>query len=149
MGILGKPEGVFDLADSDKSVGSFLLKTDICEILNLNLTDLSDLKFKIINDTEVIDERKIQKAWYDNNIPNAIPVDKSSLDELILISIIRRTLPNCKIERQIKIGRFKMDLKLTYEGVTKYVEFDGPSHFTISRYGPPKHEPFRKKKIVE
>ena len=42
-----------------------------------------------------------------------------------------------------------MDLKITYKEKPIFIEFDGPSHFAISRYGPPKHEPFRKKKIVE
>ena len=42
-----------------------------------------------------------------------------------------------------------MDLKLTLNGKTIFIEFDGPSHFAISKYGPPKHDPFRKKKIIE
>ena len=149
MSILGKPQGIFDLTDSNKSVGSFLMKQDICEILNVTEKDLADLDFVKKDGIEAIDERKVQKAWYDKKIPNAIPVNKSSLDELLLTSLIRKTLPNCEIERQLKIGRFKLDLKLSFNGLTKFVEFDGPSHFAITRYGPPKHEPFRKKKIIE
>ena len=45
MRILGKPQGVFDLNNSDKSVGSFLLKRDVCEILNVSESDLTSLKF--------------------------------------------------------------------------------------------------------
>lgn len=149
MGILGKPQGIFDLNDSDKSVGSFLLKQDICEILNVTENDLSVLKFKKLNGFEVIDEREVQKAWYKGEIPNALPKSRSSLDELILIAIIRRTLPTCKIERQIKINRFKLDLKLTLDGKSVFIEFDGPYHFAISRYGPPKYKPLEKKKIIE
>ena len=150
MAILGRPEGIFDLNDSDKCVGSYLTKIDVKEILQVSDNDLSTIKFKIIDGNEVIDERQIQKWWYYNKIPNAIPVGKSSLDELLLIAIIKQTFPKIQIERQISVKRFSMDLKLTLEGKPSvFIEFDGPSHFAISRYGPPKHEPFRKKKIVE
>lgn len=149
MAILGKPQGVFDLNDSDMSVGSFLLKRDVCEILEVSESDIQNLKFQNIDGVEVIDERKVQKAWYGGEIKNAPPVENSSLDEFILISVIKKTLPNCEVERQLRIKRFKMDLKLTYEKKSVFVEFDGPSHFSVSRYGPPKHEPFRKKKIIE
>lgn len=150
MTILGKPEGIFDLNDSDKFVGSYLTKDDVKEILQVNDNDLKIVNFKNIDGNEVVDERQIQKLWYDNKIPNAIPVDKSSLDELLLIAIIKRTYPNIQIERQISVKRFSMDLKLTLdEKPPIFIEFDGPSHFALSRYGPPKHEPFRKKKIVE
>ncbi len=150
MAILGRPEGIFDLNHSDKFVGSYLTKSDVMEILNISDDDLKSIIFENIDGNEVIDERRIQKLWYDNKIPNAIPADKSSLDELILVAIIKRTYPNIQIERQITVKRFSMDLKLTLEGYPPlFIEFDGPSHFALSRYGPPKHEPFRKKNIVE
>jgi len=149
MAILGIPEGIFDLNDSDKCVGSYLTKSDVKEILKVNDIDLSVVNFKILDGIEVVDERQIQKLWYENKISNAIPVGKSSLDELLLIAIIKRTYPKIQIERQISVKRFSMDLKLTLEGKSVFIEFDGPSHFVISRYGPPKQEPFRKKKIVE
>lgn len=150
MAILGRPEGIFDLNDSDKFVGSYLSKSDVKEILNISDNDLTSVAFKTVNGIEVIDERQLQKLWYNNKIPNATPVNKSSLDELLLIAIIKRTYPNIQIERQIKVSRFSMDLKLTLEGHSPlFIEFDGPSHFAISKYGPPKHDPFRKKNIVE
>jgi len=150
MAILGRPEGILDLNDSDKFVGSYLTKSDVKEILNISDSDLISVTFKNIDGNEVIDERQIQKLWYDNKIPNAIPVEKSSLDELLFIALIKRTYPNIQIERQISVKRFSMDLKLSLEGKPPiFIEFDGPSHFALSRYGPPKHEPFRKKKIVE
>ncbi len=148
MTILGKPQGIFDLCDSDNSVGSFLKKQDILEILQVKNQDLSPIKFKIINGIEVADERVIQKAWYCGKIPNVIPVDKSSLDELLLIAIINRTFPDITIERQVKIGRYSLDLKLTLNNKTLFVEFDGPSHFAPSQYGNPK-DPFKKKRVVE
>jgi len=149
MAILGKAQGVFSLSNSDLCVGSYLSKDDIKLFLGVNDADLDVLKFKDIDGVEVIDERKVQKAWYAGQINNAPPVESSSLDEFLLVSIVRKALPGCDIERQIKVKRFKMDLKITYEGKSLFIEFDGPSHFAMSRYGPPKHEPFRKKKIVE
>ena len=148
MGVLGKPNGLFDLNDSDKFVGSFLSRHDIKEILSITDDDLRQVKFTQMNGVEVADERAIQKLWYDGKIPNAIPVNKSSLDELLLIALIRRTYQQIKVERQISIKRFAMDLKLTLGDRTIFIEFDGPSHFAPSRYGMPK-EPFRKKQIVE
>ena len=116
MAILGRPQGVFELNNSDKSIGSFFTKDDIKEFLGVNDSDVDFLKFKVVDGFEVIDERKIQKAWYGGEINNAPPVECSSLDEFILISIIREALPNCEIERQIRIKRFKMDFKITYKG---------------------------------
>lgn len=149
MAVLGKAQGVFDLSNSDFSVGSFLTKEDIKLFLGVDGSDLSILKFKDIDGVEAIDEKKVQKAWHTGQITNAPSVESSSLDEFLLLSIVRKALPGCAIERQIKINRFKMDLKITYEGKSLFVEFDGPSHFAISRYGPPKNEPFKKKNIVE
>lgn len=148
MSILGKPEGIFDLNNSDYSVGSYLQKQDILEILQVTSQDLSPIKFKIINGVEVVDERVIQKAWYSGKIENAIPVAKSSLDELLLIVIINITFPDITIERQIKVGRYSLDLKLTLNNKALFVEFDGPYHFAPSRYGIPK-DPFKKKREVE
>jgi len=155
MATLGKPQGIFDLNDSDKCVGSYLIKSDVKEILQINDNDLTAVTFRTINNTDVIDERQLQKLWYENKIPNAIPCKiggtKISLDELILSTIIKRTFPKIQIERQVKVKRYKMDLKLTLENKPSvFIEFDGPSHFAFSRYrGNPKNHPFRKKEIVQ
>lgn len=150
MTILGKPEGIFELDDSDKCVGSYLRKSDIKEILNIDDNDLGNVPFIKVNGLEVADERIIQKLWYKNKIPNAIPVDKSSLDELLLIAIINRTYPGITLERQIRVKRYLIDLMLTQDdGKQIFIEFDGPSHFAPSRWGIPKNDPFLKKKIVE
>ncbi len=149
MAILGKARGIFSLSSNDSSVGSYLSRNDIKQFLCVSDADLDVLKFIDVDGIEAIDERKVQKAWYGGQIHNAPPVKSSSLDEVLLLFIVRKALPGCVIERQIKVKRFKMDLKITFEGKSLFVEFDGPSHFAISRFGPPKHEPFRKKKIVE
>ena len=70
MAILGRPQGIFNLNDSDRCIGSYLLKQDIKNILAI-------------------------------------------------------------------------------DDVVAFIEFDGPSYFTISRYGIPVHHPLRKKRIVE
>jgi len=149
MAILGKPQGIFDLNNSDYCVGSYLLKSDIMEVLSVSDNDLKNIKFVFIDGHEVCDERSIQKSWYDGKIQNAVSVNKSSLDELLLIAIIKRTYPNIIIERQYKVLRYSMDLKLTMENKIVFVEFDGPYHFTYSRYGEPKNPNIKKQKVQE
>ena len=76
--------------------------------------------------------------------------EKSSLDEYILKSIIKRADPQIQIESQIRVGRYLLDFKLTdINGKSYFIEFDGPGHFAMSRYGSPNPDPFRKKKMVE
>ncbi|MFW6174077.1 MAG: hypothetical protein ACOC5T_10060 [Elusimicrobiota bacterium] len=87
---LGKPNGIFDLNNSDQCVGSYIKKTDIPKILNNDLSDLSDIEFIIVDGQEVIDERKLQKLWYGNKIPNTPPEKRTSLDEKILNAIIKK-----------------------------------------------------------
>lgn len=62
-----------------------MTKSDVREILNITDNDLKSVAFKTIDGNDAIDERQIQKIKYDNKIPNAIAVEKSSLDELLLI----------------------------------------------------------------
>ena len=148
MGILGKPQGIFDLNNSDYCVGSYILKSDIKEILNVNESDLNDITFLNIDGKEVCDERTIHKSWHAGKITNASPANISSLDELILIPIIKKTYPNIVIERQYRVSRYSMDLKLTLGNRQLFIEFDGPHHFVNKRYGAPKN-PFIKKQKVE
>ena len=149
MGVLGTPKGLFNLHDSDRCVGSYISKDDCKIIFQVGDDDLAELQFQNMGNISVIDERKLQKAWKDGKIVNAPPCSHSSMDELILLRLIANTLPGACIACQQRIGKFTMDLKVTYGGVTKYIEFDGPSHFANSRYGPPRHPPFRKRDIIE
>jgi len=150
MSYLGIPNGIFDLNDSDIFVGSYYQKKDIKEILSTNDNDLISVEFKYIDGYEVIDENTIHKLWYNNLIPNLPPINKSSFDELVLIKLIKNVYPNSIVERQVRVGKFTMDLKVTNDNYPPvFIEFDGPSHFTISKWGIPKHNPFRKKYIVE
>lgn len=149
MNILGKPNGIFDLNNSDQCVGSYIKKSDIPFILDNKESDLTQIDFSIIDGQEVIDERKLQKLWYENKIPNSPPEDKTSLDEKLLSAVIKKVYPDIIIERQIRISRFSMDLKLTLNEKTVFIEFDGPSHFAMSRYGAPRKHPFYKKQTIE
>jgi hypothetical protein len=73
MAVLGSPHGIFRLDDSDHCVGSFFLKSDVKEILHVDDDDLQNIGFVHHNGDEIIDERDIQKAWYNEQIPNAPP----------------------------------------------------------------------------
>lgn len=64
MAILGRPKRVFDLNDSDKYVGSYLTKSDVKVVLNVSNRDLAEIDFTNVDGSEVVDERKIQKLWY-------------------------------------------------------------------------------------
>lgn len=150
MGILGKPQNIFDLNNTDKAIGSYISKQDICKILKVNESDLVNLDFKTIDGLEVIDERKLQNAWYNNDITNAllsrVENSKVSLDELILIAIIKITYPTAQIDTQVEWGRRRIDMKVSVNGLTKFIEFTGPGHFT-SQYGPPNNPLKRKGEI--
>lgn len=144
MGILGKPAGIFDLNDSNKNVGSFIKKSDVKEMFNLSDDKLGLITFKIIDGLEVIDERELRKYF------DKIKTDrKVSMDEIILKTIISTVYPDSIIIPQERIGRYSMDLKVTVNGITKYIEFDGPGHFADIGYGNPKNHPFYKKQIIE
>ena len=152
MGALGKAKGIFDLENSDKCVGSFLSKKDIKSFMGINDSDLNCLKFRNIEGLEVIDERKLDKAWRKGDIPNAPTRNRRSLDELILKSIFHKALPNCIIETQVpvKIKRtYWVDFKITYEGKSIFIEFDGPSHFVPYRNDGEIKHPFNKKEMIE
>lgn len=145
--MLGKAAGIFNLADSNYCVGSFISKNDLKRILGLKDSLLANLESQTIDGEVFYDERKIQKFWYDKN-PLGLG-NKLSFDEVILSKLFERTFPDAVVTRQERIKRFMMDLAIELNGVKKYIEFDGPSHFAAGRFGQPNADPFRKKKIVE
>ncbi len=57
MGILGRPQGLFELHSSDSCVGSMLSKTNVVEILGVTERDIQSVPFKNWNGIEAIDER--------------------------------------------------------------------------------------------
>jgi hypothetical protein len=152
MAILGKPFGIFDLNDSDSCVGSFMLREDIKEILSVNDNDLNVVTFKQVDGLEIVDEREIQKLWYNNQILNSpaskIGNTRISLDELILKAIIKRVYPTATIEHQVPWRRKRLDFRITLNDQIKIIEFHGPGHFTNIGYGNP-DDPFQRKKEAE
>lgn len=146
---LGKASGIFKLTNSNKHVGSYLIKEDIALILGISEDDLNNIEFKENNNFKVINEKSLMKIWYDNRIRNTVVPAKTSFDELLLKKLIQITYPESIILAQQKIGRYSMDLLVELNGIKKYIEFDSPYHFSISRYGLPRRHPFYKKKIIE
>ena len=154
MGLFGKPLGIFSLKESDKYVGSFISKEDVKTILCVNDEDLKAVPFKLINDTPYIGESTLRKNYWEKKlIPNALPCRKGvstiSLDEYILISLIRQTYPNAKVESQYKWERKYIDIYVE-DGERKFfLEFHGPGHFKkLNKYGDPE-DPFVRKREIE
>ena len=154
MGLLGKPLGIFSLKESDKYVGSFISKEDVKIILGVNDEDLEAVSFKLINDTPYIGESILRKDYWEKGlIPNAVPCKKGnstiSLDEYILISLIKQTYPNAKIESQYKWNRKYIDIYVEDGNRKFFLEFHGPGHFKkLSVYRNPE-DPFVRKKEIE
>lgn len=152
MGILGRPQGLFDLHNSDSCVGSMLKRSDVVEILGVTESDIQSVPFKNWNGIEAIDERELQKLWYAGVLPNSpsakIGNASVSLDEMILVKLIGLAYPNATVEHQVPWGRKRVDLKVSMDGVSKLVEFHGPGHFAPSRYNSsPEHPSIRKAEI--
>ena len=95
MRFLGKPNGFFDLTNSDHSIGSYISIHDLSSIFDVSIEDLSAIDFIEFNKEFYVDERTAQLAWYNGKINNAPPIKingtKCSLDELILKKIIINT----------------------------------------------------------
>lgn len=155
MGVLGGPRGVFELDNSDHTVGSFIRRQDAAEILGNDERDLASLKFRIVDNVEVIDERSLHTAWNKGAIPNAIPVGKPqrSLNELILTRVMKRAFPTSTVEHQVPVATKRqkhIDLKISVPGYSPlFVEFEGPYHFYPFRPGRVVAEPFKRKREVE
>ena len=151
MSILGRPQGLFELHRSDLCVGSFLIKSDVVEILGVTESDIQLVPFKSWNGIVAVDERVLQKLWYKSTIPNSPPAKignaRVSLDEMILKKLIELAYPGAIVEHQVAWGRRRVDLKVSVGGVSKLVEFHGPNHFAPSHYNynkSPEHPSIRK-----
>lgn len=153
MSILGRPQGIFDLRNSDVAVGSLIHKHEVKEILSLPESSLETIPFKQRHGLEVIDERELQKLWYSGKIAGApdsrIRRAQTSLDEMILVQLMRITYPNAIVEHQVQWGRKNIDLRATVNGTTKLIEFHGPSHFAPSQYKKNPEDPLIRKNQIE
>lgn len=154
MGFLGKPLGIFKLDESDKYIGSFISKSDVKDILGVNDEDLKDVPFKDVNGSPYIDEATLRKMYWEKGlIPHARPskIGNSiiSLDEYILIEIIKQTYPASKIQSQYKWGRKYIDIYVEIDNRRFFIEFHGPGHFKkLSLYRNPEN-PFERKNLIE
>ena len=99
MGILGKPAGIFDLHDSNINVGSYIMRKDVKEILNITEEKLNAIKFTSIEGKEVIDEFELMKFFYENDHDK-----KVSMDEMILRAIISIAYPNSEVIAKRKLA---------------------------------------------
>lgn len=135
MSTLLNGKGCFSLLESDTNVGSFFSLDDICEILEIDDVKkacfLSALDNVGLVKNGFVDEKNLYPKWKDlkKMFSSTPPLHYTSFDEYVLLAIFRRTFPNAHIEQQVKIEKIYVDFKISNNGETKYIEFDGPSHF--------------------
>ena len=146
--------GTFSLDESDRYIGSFISKADVKRILSINDDDLKDVPFKELNGNQYIDETTLRKKfWEKGAIPHARPskIGNStiSLDEYILIEIIKQTYPSAKIKSQFKWGRKYIDNYVEIGDRKFFIEFHGPGHFKkLNIYRDPEN-PFERRTMIE
>lgn len=153
MSFLGKATGYFNLEKSDIFIGSFFTIEDTLEILEINETEVPEIRIYLerlkVLKNGYVDETILYKYFtFLKTIFSKKPhVNRTSLDEYILIAIIRREFPDMEIEQQPRVlGNKHSDLLLTYKGKKVYVEFDGPGHFISNKY---LEDPFIRSKQIE
>lgn len=155
MTLLGRPLGIFKLSESDKYVGSYISKTDVQAILGVSDNDLEGVSFKELYGDYYIDENSLRKKyWEKGKIPHALPYKKGnsiiSLDEYILVEIIKKTYPHALIISQFKWGRKYIDIYVEIGKKKFFIEFHGPGHFKkLSLYKDPENPFVRRKQIEE
>jgi hypothetical protein len=137
MAWIGKSHGTFRLHDSDSFCGSFIGVEDAAEILDVAPDALSCLRQRLIEDEPHVSELDIYKAWGSGRIscPHKPRCGNAarSFDELVVMKLLEITLPGCDIEYQIPFGKKRVDLKVSYRGSSRLIEFVGPSHFIPQR----------------
>lgn len=154
MSTFYKGAGYFSLNDSDNNVGSFFSINDLFVILQIKEENKSDLvqdfeDLKILHEG-YIDEKDIYTNWKYLRLKHFYnkSLSRASFDEYVLRAIFEKTFNGAIIEQQVKFGRRIIDFKITYHNITKYIEFDGPSHF-ISSNGKKLEDPFIHAENVE
>ena len=154
MGLLGKPLGTFSLDESDRYIGSFISKADVRRILSVNDDDLVDVPFKELNGNLYIDETTLRKKFWEKGAisharPSKIGNSTISLDEYILIEIIRQTYPSAQRKSQFNWGRKYIDIYVEIGDRKFFIEFHGPGHFKkLSLFRDPE-DPFERKTKIE
>lgn len=152
MAWIGKSQGIFKLHDSDNYCGSYISLEDASEILGVEPDTLSFLPQKVIEEEKFLSELDLHKAWGSGKINSPhkpqIGNARRSLDELIIMKLMEITLPQCSVDFQVKFGRKYVDLKVTYQEKSVFIEFVGPSHF-IPQYGRTPTSPLARKREIE
>jgi hypothetical protein len=138
MAWIGGSEGVFRLHDSDDNCGSLVSLSDAAEIFDVSVSALAKLANTTLKITEAdgekfVNELDLHKAWGSGAIPTTHPPKignaKRSLDELILMKLVKLTYPTASITPQMKAGRQQADLFVELDAKRVAIEFFGPSHF--------------------
>jgi hypothetical protein len=138
MAWIGGSEGVFRLHDSDDNCGSLVSLSDAAEIFDVSVSALANLanttlKISEADGEKFVNELDLHKAWGSGAIPTPhLPKmgnAKRSLDELILIKLVKLTYPTASITPQLKAGRQQADLFIELDDERVAIEFFGPSHF--------------------
>lgn len=142
---------IFSLSDPNSSLGPLFLAEDIASLMNSSVDSLNAFS-KLIDDKKVITEESAYKLWYDkayNKRGFTVNGRKVSLDEEILNYLLASHLNGYTITRQKKIASYSIDFSLEKEKKILNLEFLGPGHFMVSRFGIPTDPLYRKKQIED
>jgi len=150
MGLL-KGSGLFDLNSSNKHIGSWFKRSDVAEIFSVPDANLNGINFEIKNGTEVINEKDLIQVFKSDNIPGFTRVYNKekkpkvidSLDEYVLMAIIKKEFPSIEIQHQHELINIRksnghrwnknVDFLLKKGNHEIFVEFDGIHHFIPTR----------------
>ena len=160
MGALGKSSGLFSLKESDKMVGSFFSVTDLYVILGIDKISVDEFRsvlkqFGLISRNGFVDESKLYKKFDYLVERYSTPVSKKriSFDEYVIRSLIKDAIPEAVIEQQVIIpgicSNSPVDFRISYNGATIYLEFDGPSHFAQTGQYQVRDSRNKKKKVED
>jgi hypothetical protein len=158
MAWIGGSAGEFRLHDSDDWCGSMLSLDDAAAIFDVAVGDLKALdgkalSIKQVGDKQFVNELDLHKAWGSGAIrttphPPQIGKGKRSLDELILMKLIKIVFPAAAVAPQVTAGKQQADLLVNMGGKQVAVEFFGPSHF-IQQYPGKIKPPAERKQAIE
>src|SRR5436309_571322 len=99
-------EGVFKLADSDAWCGSKVSVEDAAEVLRVTPAALDGLPVREEGGTRYLCELDLHKAWSGGTIvsPEMPRMGRAtrSLDEVILMAVVRRALPGAVVTPQVR-----------------------------------------------
>jgi hypothetical protein len=155
--------GLSKLDNSDVFVGSYFSKEDVKTILSVNKMNkkIDDIKLKEIVPTKwknnnYILQEDLSKQWKslkETDKWKELYYPKASIDEYILVALIKNTYPSASVEQQkcIKFSSGKrrwmyIDICLELHNKKFFIEFHGPYRHFI---GENLENPFDRKKQIE